>query len=77
MDTAPILEPAEHVLDLAPLAIKNAVMFDRLLAVGLRRDAGRDAAFGERSAKPVGVIALSPSNCLADGRASNIRAAPL
>ena len=33
MDTPPILEPAEHVFDLVPLAIENAVMFDQLLAI--------------------------------------------
>ena len=44
MDTPPILEPAEHVIDLVPLAIENAVMFDQLFAVGLRWDAGHDAA---------------------------------
>lgn len=34
MDASPVLDPAEHVFDLVPLAIENAVMFDRLCAVG-------------------------------------------
>jgi hypothetical protein len=49
----PILEPVEHILDLVPLAIEFAV------PVGLRRDARRDAAHGERLAEPVNVVALS------------------
>ena len=58
VDAPPVLEPAEHVLDLVPLAIENAVMFDRLCAVGLRWDAGRDTPDGESLAEPVGVLAL-------------------
>jgi hypothetical protein len=54
MDAPPISEPAEHVFDLVPLAIENAVMLDQFFAVGLRRDAGLDVAFGESLAKPVG-----------------------
>ena len=37
----------EHVFDFVLLAIKCAIMFDRLFAVGFRRDAGRDATRGE------------------------------
>ena len=33
MDAPPILEPAEHILDLVTLAIEYAVMCDGLLAV--------------------------------------------
>jgi hypothetical protein len=54
MDAPPIFEPAERVFDLVPLAIENAVMLDQFFAVGLRRDAGLDVAFGESLAKPVG-----------------------
>ena len=54
----PVFEPAEHVLDLVPLAIKDTVVRDRLFAVGFRRDARRDAALGESVAEPVGVIAF-------------------
>jgi hypothetical protein len=36
MNTPPILEPAEHVFDIVPLAIENAIMFDQRFAVGLR-----------------------------------------
>jgi hypothetical protein len=58
VDASPVLEPTEHVFDLVTLAIENAVVPDRLFAVGSGRDAGRDAAFGESLAEPVGVIAL-------------------
>src|SRR4051794_3814310 len=36
VDAPPVLEPAERIFDLVPFAIENAVMFDRLCAVGLR-----------------------------------------
>ena len=75
VNAPPVLEPAEHVLDLVPLTIEFAVMFDRLLAVGLRRDAGHDAAFGEGPAKPVGVIALVAEQArgLSAGQAASVR----
>src|SRR3954451_10711468 len=58
VDAPPVLEPAERIFDLVPFAIENAVMFDRLCAVGLRWDAGRDTPDRERLAEPVGVVAL-------------------
>src|SRR3569623_1597895 len=58
VDAPPVLEPAERIFDLVPLAIENAVMFDRLCAVGPRWDAGRDTPGRERLAEPVGVVAL-------------------
>lgn len=33
IDAPPVLEPAEHVLDLAPLTIEHPIMFDFLFAV--------------------------------------------
>lgn len=35
MDAAPVLESAEHVLDLVALAVEGAVVRDRDSAVGL------------------------------------------
>lgn len=35
MDAAPVLELAEHILDLVPLPIKDRVVRDGHLAVGL------------------------------------------
>src|SRR5437868_14513748 len=60
VDAPPVLEPAERIFDLVPFAIENAVMFDRLCAVGLRWDAGRDTPDRERLAEPVGGVALVP-----------------
>ena len=33
VDAPPVLEPAEHVLNLVPLTIEFAVMFDQLFTV--------------------------------------------
>jgi len=33
MNASPVLEPAEHILDLVALSVKRAVMFDRRLAI--------------------------------------------
>jgi hypothetical protein len=33
MNASPVLEPAEHILDLVTLSVKRAVMFDRRLAI--------------------------------------------
>lgn len=52
VDAPAVFEPAEHVLDLVPLTIKFAVIFDRAFAVRPRWDAGHDLAFGESTAKP-------------------------
>ena len=54
----PVLEPAEHALDLVVLTVKRSVVRDRHLTVGLRRDAGNDAAFVESIAEPVCIVAL-------------------
>jgi len=35
VDTPPVLEPAEHVLDLVALAVEGLVVVDLSLAVGL------------------------------------------
>jgi hypothetical protein len=34
MNTSPVLEPAEHILDFVALAVERTVMFDRLFPVG-------------------------------------------
>jgi hypothetical protein len=34
MDTSPVLESDEHVLNLVTLTVKHAVMFDRRFAIG-------------------------------------------
>ena len=74
---APVLEPAERIFDLVPFAIENAVMFDRLCAVGLRWDAGRDTPDRERLAEPVGVVALVAEQLLRGRQRIDLNAAPL
>jgi hypothetical protein len=77
VDSPPVLEPAERIFDLVPLAMENTIMFDRLCAVGLGWDAGRDAPGRECLAEPVGVIALVAEQLLGGGSALIINAAPL
>lgn len=48
VDAPPVLEPAEHVLDLVAPAVERGVVRDRNLAVH----------FGKGSAEPVGVVEI-------------------
>jgi len=68
MNAAPILEPAEHVLDLVTLTIERSVVFDRDPTIGFRRDTGLDAARGKGLAKPIGIIALVAEEFLGVGQ---------
>lgn len=77
VDAPPVLKHAEHVLDLVPLTIEFAVMFDRTFAVRLRWDADRNPAFGEGEAKPVGIVTLVGQRLLRRGNSTRISAAPL
>lgn len=56
-DTAPVFQSAEHALDEIALLVAHGVVVDRQFAVFAPRDAGLDAAVGERFAEPVAVIA--------------------
>ena len=47
VDTSPVLEASEAVLDFVPLAIEGRVVLVLYLVFGIWRDAGVDAAFGE------------------------------
>jgi hypothetical protein len=58
VNAPPVLEPSEHVLDLVALFVEDGVMGDRGFPVGFRRNAGRDAVFGEGGAESVGVVTL-------------------
>src|SRR5450830_1087377 len=58
MNTSPVLEPAEHILDFVSLTVEHTVMFDRIFPVGFCRDASCDASLGESLTEPVGVIAF-------------------
>ena len=77
VDAPPVFQPAEHVLDLVPLAMERAVVRDGDFAVGLRRDARGDASLDVRVAEPVGVIATVAEQDLGFWNASIIKAAPL
>lgn len=57
VDTAPVLEASEHVLDAMALAIERAVVRDEGLAIDLGWNAGGDTACSECASEPVGVIA--------------------
>lgn len=57
VDTPPVLEPTEHVLDLGALAVEGYVVRGGDFAVGRSRDAGGDATLGQRGAEPVGIVA--------------------
>ena len=57
-DAAPVLDPAEDVLDLVALVLEILVIVDPDLAVGAWRDVRGDAAFGQSSPEPVAVVAL-------------------
>ena len=57
-DPAPVLDPAKDIFDLVALSVEVLVVVILDLPVLSRRDARRDAAFGQSSAEPVAVIAL-------------------
>jgi hypothetical protein len=75
MDTSPVLESDEHILNLVTLTVKHAVMFDRRFAIGF--DGISNIALGERLAELVGIIAFVTRSSLAFGRTASIKAAPL
>lgn len=54
----PVLDPAEQVLDLVPLAVELLVVMVLDLAIGFGRNAGGNALAIERGAEPVAVITL-------------------
>ena len=57
VDAPPVLEAAEPVLDAMALPVEDGVVRDRHLARAGGRDAGCDAALGERGAEAVAVVA--------------------
>ena len=58
VDAPSLLQSAEHVFDLVALAVERLVVLDLDLAIGLRRDAGRDSSCDQGLAEPVGVVAF-------------------
>ena len=67
MDAPPVLEPAEHVFDPVALFVEDGVVGNRGFAVGLRGDAGGEAALAEGGAQPIGVVALIGEKLLGPG----------
>ena len=74
MDTAPVFQLTEHVLDFMAMVVERAILEDRHFAVRLRRNAGCNAAFGQGVAEPSGIVTSVAEQRL--GFAS-IKAAPL
>jgi len=72
-----VFEVAEHVLDLVSLFVEDGVMRDRGVPVGLRWDAGGDAALCEGGAEPIGVVALVGEKLLGLGRGGQHRRSAL
>src|SRR3546814_21087379 len=65
VDTAPVLKPLEHILDLVPTAVEQDGMRDQHFQVG-------SAARNQLASQP-----LSPGSVLDFGKASIMSAAPL
>ena len=58
VNSAPVLEPAKHVLDLVALFVERRIVRDRHLAVCPRWNAGCYFALRQCISKPVSVISL-------------------
>tara|TARA_E500000318_G_scaffold86349_1_gene82780 strand:- start:31444 stop:31809 length:366 start_codon:yes stop_codon:yes gene_type:complete len=56
VDASPVLEFAEHVLDLVPPTVERGVVRNPDLEVCLRGYAGADFAVGQGGAEPVGIV---------------------
>ena len=57
-DPPPVLELAEHVLDIVALFVEGGVVFDLALAVFLWRDTKLNALAQQGLSEPVGVITI-------------------
>ena len=65
VDAPPVFDFGEQVFDEVALFVDRLVVVILDLAVGFRRDAGGDAARGQRGAEPVAVIDLdNPVNAI-------------
>ena len=58
VNSAPVLEPAKHVLDFMTLLVELAVMRYWDLSVRPRWNAGLDFALRQGLSKPVGIVAF-------------------
>lgn len=73
VDAPPVLELAEHVLDLVPLSVERTAMRYLDFSVGFRWDAGFDSPVCKGIAQPVGVIALVGQQHFGGGHGSQQR----
>ena len=55
-NSAPVLDPAKHDLDLVPLFIQIFIVRDGSLSVLSGRDAGRNASGEQGITEPAGVV---------------------
>jgi hypothetical protein len=76
VEAAPVFEPPENVLAHVPVAVEHG-MVDWDFAVGFRRDAGGDAAYGQGISKPAGVVEPVAGQDAGRGRTLHISAALL
>jgi hypothetical protein len=77
VDAPPVLELAEHVLDLVALAVERSVVGICTLRLAFDGMQGAMPRSVRACAEPVGVVALVAEQRLGGGKASSIRAAPL
>ena len=56
VDAAPVFEAGEHVLDPVALAVEDRIVAVLNTMLGMRRNAGRDAALDERLAEGRGTV---------------------
>lgn len=56
VDTSPVLETSEHILDLVALAIENRIVAVLDAVLGMGWDAGSDAPFGQRLPQADGTV---------------------
>jgi hypothetical protein len=74
VDTAPIFEACEHVLDPVALPVEDGIVFVLCAVLGVRRDARGDAPLGQRLSEgrgtvcPVGEQEASGREMLKDSR---------
>ena len=74
-DAAPVLDPAEDILDFVALAVRSLSL--SIWTLRLERGGMCDAEFGQSSPEPVAVVALTPVSSLALGSTKGSRKAPL
>jgi hypothetical protein len=70
MDTSPVFQLSEHILNVMTLSVEHWVVRDMDLPVGLGGDTGGGFAISQRLAEPVAVIAFVRDHDLGPGQVS-------